>query len=605
MNQERFDELARGLATNRLSRRQVIKGFVVGALLAGPLGAISEEHASASPKCVKASCVSNAKQPYAACKKRCGNMSDPGRRRSCLRGCEDDFAGRLLNCGCVAYDINSSTASVCGRPCTAKTLFARARKNTNYLKIARYLTSNPGGFKAKGAPKATVLRQAGKQIGEVLQASYTHPGNSRRTAELFYVEDTVNRQKIQVLAYLYEKGTLKYLLGVNFNSGEVQKEPVHAQQGPAKASWASPNDKFSSAPTPTNASDANAVVRSAGPSTCSSICNEGCASAAGTVLCGPVGAFLCYAGAAAVGTTTAGAGAVAGLAACGGVAAWACKKGTKAGPCSDFCKSACDCAPLEYCAGGSGYYSCCGGCQTCNKGTCESSCRPTTQTCCAPYPSGARPICVALCPIGQHLHENTCHCVCDDGSNPYGPNLDKQVCCGPDQQCIQGKCENKCGGSSGVNCPPDKPDCCNGQCVDTNSDPKNCGACGNACPAGQTCNQGKCENSCGGNGGVQCSPGQDCCNGQCVDTLTDPNNCGTCGKKCATDQACKQGNCVKTKCDPNGVSCPPDHHCCNGECVVWDRLNCGECGCTCGPFQCSPTTKTCCGSTGCGPCWFE
>ena len=33
MNRELFDELARGLATNRLSRRQVLKGLLAGALL--------------------------------------------------------------------------------------------------------------------------------------------------------------------------------------------------------------------------------------------------------------------------------------------------------------------------------------------------------------------------------------------------------------------------------------------------------------------------------------------------------------------------------------------------------------------------------------------
>jgi hypothetical protein len=39
-DQERFDELAKGLATNRLSRRQVLKNFAAGMLLAGPLGAL-------------------------------------------------------------------------------------------------------------------------------------------------------------------------------------------------------------------------------------------------------------------------------------------------------------------------------------------------------------------------------------------------------------------------------------------------------------------------------------------------------------------------------------------------------------------------------------
>jgi hypothetical protein len=40
VNQERFDDLAKGLATNRLSRRQVIKGLFAGALLATPLSTL-------------------------------------------------------------------------------------------------------------------------------------------------------------------------------------------------------------------------------------------------------------------------------------------------------------------------------------------------------------------------------------------------------------------------------------------------------------------------------------------------------------------------------------------------------------------------------------
>jgi hypothetical protein len=46
-DQERFDELAKGLATNRLSRRQVLKNFAAGMLLAGPLGALWGREASA------------------------------------------------------------------------------------------------------------------------------------------------------------------------------------------------------------------------------------------------------------------------------------------------------------------------------------------------------------------------------------------------------------------------------------------------------------------------------------------------------------------------------------------------------------------------------
>src|SRR5215217_3634733 len=47
MNEEQFDELARALTTNRLSRWQVLKSFAAGVLLAGPLGALWHSPASA------------------------------------------------------------------------------------------------------------------------------------------------------------------------------------------------------------------------------------------------------------------------------------------------------------------------------------------------------------------------------------------------------------------------------------------------------------------------------------------------------------------------------------------------------------------------------
>src|SRR5437763_10228313 len=34
------------------------------------------------------------------------------------------------------------------------------------------------------------------------------------------------------------------------------------------------------------------------------------------------------------------------------------------------------------------------------------------------------------------------------------------------------------------------------------------------------------------------------CNGKCVDTATDPQNCGSCGKACAMKEACNGGMCV-------------------------------------------------------------
>src|SRR5262245_36059612 len=45
---------------------------------------------------------------------------------------------------------------------------------------------------------------------------------------------------------------------------------------------------------------------------------------------------------------------------------------------------------------------------------------------------------------------------------------------------------------------------------------------------------------------VQCPPYQSMCQGACIDTVTDPQNCGGCGKTCTGNLACSGGACSAT-----------------------------------------------------------
>jgi hypothetical protein len=91
--------------------------------------------------------------------------------------------------------------------------------------------------------------------------------------------------------------------------------------------------------------------------------------------------------------------------------------------------------------------------------------------------------------------------------------------------------------------------CSNGSggvtCADLTSDHANCGACGKACAATQSCNSGVCTDV----PQMTCGSGQIVCldpSGQkpiCTDVTADSRNCGACGNVC-TSGACMQGQCM-------------------------------------------------------------
>jgi hypothetical protein len=142
------------------------------------------------------------------------------------------------------------------------------------------------------------------------------------------------------------------------------------------------------------------------------------------------------------------------------------------------------------------------------------------------------------------------------------------------------------GGSTG-GC-PDALSECGGACVDTRFDPKNCGKCGQGCPANQLCSNGVCGVACGF-GAEKCVDGMGLAT--CVDTLTSPSNCGGCGKACAAGELCLAGKCE--------VACGGGTVLCGSTCTnpKYDPANCGGCGMPC---PSGFNTDSVCGDGKCG-----
>ncbi|WP_437297600.1 MXAN_6577-like cysteine-rich protein [Sorangium sp. So ce426] len=150
---------------------------------------------------------------------------------------------------------------------------------------------------------------------------------------------------------------------------------------------------------------------------------------------------------------------------------------------------------------------------------------------------------------------------------------------------------------------PDGLSRCNGGCVELQANVEHCGACGDACEEGQLCVNGRCsggggeggrELGTGVGGGEECGEGQSDCSGQCVNLETDLRNCGDCGVECAEGHVCADGSCA----------CAGDLTECDGACVdvLSDRRNCGECESSCAPAQsCVAGVCTCpAGLAACG-----
>lgn len=76
---------------------------------------------------------------------------------------------------------------------------------------------------------------------------------------------------------------------------------------------------------------------------------------------------------------------------------------------------------------------------------------------------------------------------------------------------------------------------CDGECVETATDPDHCGSCHNGCSSDEICEDGTCS--------LDCEAGQQICDEQCVDTSRDDEHCGMCTNSCGADRYCSDGSC--------------------------------------------------------------
>jgi hypothetical protein len=234
--------------------------------------------------------------------------------------------------------------------------------------------------------------------------------------------------------------------------------------------------------------------------------------------------------------------------------------------------------------------------------------------------------CGNVCPSGPHstpvCNGSVCAIVCDPGfldcdKDPtngceVNGNSDLGNCgtCGDacitpnaTPSCTSGQCAIAVCNTGYADCDTKVPDGCE---VNIQSDPNNCGTCGDICStphATPACTNQVCSIG-------ACAPGYLDCDGKVSDGCeinggADVTNCGTCGNVCAVangSPTCTGGACAILSCNPGFQDC--DHKATDG-CEVntnTNTANCGSCGSPCITPNATPSCANgMCGIASCNP----